>query len=650
MSIVARSIPAATAAQRGHAQRVRVALVLLILAAFALRAFRLGAQSLWYDEGVTAWLARLPLAQQATWTANDIQPPLYYAVVSFWGRAAGWSEFSLRFPSLFFGVLSVPLIYALALWWSPTGVRAPLLAALLAVAHPLLIYYAQEARMYALLTTLGLAAAVTLMPSFFASMTWRRWMAYGLLGALALYTHYFALFLIAALGVAWLWQFVGHRQGLERFGAAHALMALLYAPWAVVVLRRFSEDASYWQGGFKAGEALRSVSARFVGGETLAEGQAALWAAVSLALTLVGIIWLARAHAERRPALRYAVIWLVIPVVAALVLASTAPKFNPRYVLLALPGLLLLWAFVLDGLAARPGFASRLATLVAVALLLTPFAWATGNWYYNSNFAKAQWREVAEFLRPRIDPTEGVILVSGHAWPVWDYYAPDMPALHLPDIDVLDVNQVLDFAATAAPLRAQAAQKPGAWLIGWQHEVVDPNDVVATQLELAGREKGSSARFHQLTLRRFSRLDPERFADSPPISAPVGATFGDALRLEGYHPLDNGDLLLFWSVLPGAPAGADYHFALEVFDAGGAVVAHPADRRLAGYNDPTFRWTPGAVVMGRIPAAAWLGPDPQLGTYTVHLGVYDAREPALRRLDVESGDSLELRDVSPVLE
>ncbi len=65
--------------------RVRFALAVIILVAFALRIFRLGAQSLWYDEGVTAWLARLPLAQQAAWTANDIQPPLYYAVVTFWG-------------------------------------------------------------------------------------------------------------------------------------------------------------------------------------------------------------------------------------------------------------------------------------------------------------------------------------------------------------------------------------------------------------------------------------------------------------------------------------------------------------------------------------------------------------------------------------
>jgi 4-amino-4-deoxy-L-arabinose transferase-like glycosyltransferase len=85
-------------------------LALLTLAAFTLRLYLLDAQSLWYDEGVTAGVARRGIAELTRWTADDIQPPLYYYVVAFWGRVAGWSEWSLRFPSVFFGVLTVPLL------------------------------------------------------------------------------------------------------------------------------------------------------------------------------------------------------------------------------------------------------------------------------------------------------------------------------------------------------------------------------------------------------------------------------------------------------------------------------------------------------------------------------------------------------------
>ncbi|HMN26835.1 MAG TPA: hypothetical protein PKE45_01680, partial [Caldilineaceae bacterium] len=69
-----------------------------------LRLYRLDAQSLWYDEAVTANLAQRPLAELTRWTANDIQPPLYYYLVAGWGRLTGWSEWSLRWPSVFFGV------------------------------------------------------------------------------------------------------------------------------------------------------------------------------------------------------------------------------------------------------------------------------------------------------------------------------------------------------------------------------------------------------------------------------------------------------------------------------------------------------------------------------------------------------------------
>ena len=55
----------------------RVALLLLILLAFALRAYKLDSQSFWYDEGVSAVVAQYDLPTLTAWTANDIQPPLY---------------------------------------------------------------------------------------------------------------------------------------------------------------------------------------------------------------------------------------------------------------------------------------------------------------------------------------------------------------------------------------------------------------------------------------------------------------------------------------------------------------------------------------------------------------------------------------------
>ncbi len=141
------------------AQRLyRLAILTLILLAFALRAHNLDAQSLWYDEGVTAHVAQFGVADLVRWTADDIQPPLYYLVVAGWGRLAGWSEWSLRFVSVFFGTLTIPLLAVLARRLTRSRTAA-VLAALFAALHPALLYYSQEARMYAMLVALGVSVA-----------------------------------------------------------------------------------------------------------------------------------------------------------------------------------------------------------------------------------------------------------------------------------------------------------------------------------------------------------------------------------------------------------------------------------------------------------------------------------------------------------
>src|SRR6185503_6861272 len=73
--------------------------LLLILAAFALRTQRLGNKAIWWDEGFSVFLARMPLAEMMDATAHDTHPPGYYAALHFWRLAVGDSEVALRLLS-----------------------------------------------------------------------------------------------------------------------------------------------------------------------------------------------------------------------------------------------------------------------------------------------------------------------------------------------------------------------------------------------------------------------------------------------------------------------------------------------------------------------------------------------------------------------
>lgn len=646
--------------KRSFARLDLLALVAVTLLAWGVRLYRLDAQSLWYDEGVTATLAQRSLGDLTAWTAHDIQPPLYYYVIWGWGRLAGWSAWSLRFVSVWWGVLAVPLLAVVA--HRLIRLRsAAVVAALLIATHPLLVYYSQEARMYTMLVALGILMGYQLLRSR-ANPDWRQWALYLLIATPAVYTHYFAFFLLLAVGLAFLLDFLSSQplstalrdRRLHLFLLAHLLICLIYLAWLGALVRQLTSDASYWQGRLKVWEALHSVALRFTGGETVLEATAMLRLLIYGLLTLGAltiIAWQARRRLSlsKAPAtqtdvywiLLYLLCWFMIPLGCVLTLAAFVPKFNARYVMVALPGLLLLWsagvAFLGQGavgtLQMREAIAinrkagllvRRVVALLGLLLLLLGFGTATWHWFTDAAFTKDQWRELATFVREQIGPDEAVILVSGHAWPIWDYYAPDLPAIHLPDLQILDVNAVLDFANTGAALRKALQGKSGVWLVNWQDEVVDPNGVTPRQLLLAAQEAPLKNEFWHLRLRHFVDLDPNAIGTTPPIASPLDANFGDQLHLQGYTATREGDLLFFWQLGKRPPTEVpDLHINLLTKTADGFFYTDPPDQRPADYTFPMNRWQPGQTVMGRLPAEIWAGPGAAPGPYRVQIGVHD---------------------------
>jgi len=227
-----------TTPQTRHTWAIRLALLGITLLALALRLWHLSGQSLGYDEGYSIALARQSLGAIAAQTAADIQPPLYYDLLHFWMQLFGSSEAAVRSLSLLFGLLTVPLLYALGrrLFGPATG----LLAALLGAISPFWIWYAQEARNYTLVTFLGVLSSYLLLlislPCRAGEVTgcrtlWIRiggvrqpvkvgvgvWVAFVLTNIAAVYTHYYAFFLVAfqALFFLLVWA-APHRPAINR--------------------------------------------------------------------------------------------------------------------------------------------------------------------------------------------------------------------------------------------------------------------------------------------------------------------------------------------------------------------------------------------------------------------------------------------------
>ena len=78
--------------------------MLIILAGAALRLYRLGADSLWYDETVSTYLAGSRLPDLLRHTAGDIHPPGYYSPAARLARAHGLSHGPCRRPRHWAGI------------------------------------------------------------------------------------------------------------------------------------------------------------------------------------------------------------------------------------------------------------------------------------------------------------------------------------------------------------------------------------------------------------------------------------------------------------------------------------------------------------------------------------------------------------------
>lgn len=621
--------------------QARVLLLIIILAGFALRVFRLDLQSLWYDEAFSVYLAQFSLTDITARTAADIQPPLYYYVLHFWMLVAGDREFAVRFLSLVFGVLTIPLLYATTrrLFEEP----AARLTTALAVLSPLYIWYSQETRMYTLITFLLLLSSYLLVRALEASNGRAPlWTAFALVNAAAVYTHYFAFVIIAFQALYTLFRIARTRwQGWRSAFLSFAAVSVAFLPWTPFVVARLGQDASYWQGALKLDEALRHILINFTAGESVLEGVAQWIAAGWMAILVIGLAaWAVRTRLGRGgkagPVL-FALLYLLVPLILLLFLFYRNPKFNARYLMIASPAFFILLGVGLYALVSSSAQRNRWARAAAVALsavagafLLSTSLYADANAYFDPAFTKASFRDVARYVESHIAPGEAVLLTSGHLFPAFDYYyRGSAPQIRLPDDPTLNTDHVIGYDA-ANVLNQTLANARGVWVVLWQDEVVDPNGFIPMLLSSAGREtKIADASFYQVRLRHWTFDSGVRVPAAPEPGTARAANFKDKVALLGFDaptptPADTGaSFNLYYQALDAS--SDDYQVALRVRDAAGNLWGKQ-DRRPAGYNYPTTRWKKGEALFGAYTVPLLAGAP--AGNYFVEVNFYAASDPS----------------------
>ncbi|HEM61397.1 MAG TPA: hypothetical protein ENO24_03815, partial [Chloroflexi bacterium] len=427
----------------GSSKGAACLVLLILLVAFGLRLYRLGYQSIWYDEAVSLHLSSKDLQALTLHTAGDIHPPLYYYLLHFWILLAGNSEFSAAFLSVVFGMLLVAGCCRLGTRLYDRWVG--LLAAFLVAISSFNVWYSQEVRMYTLGAFLGLASLYCLVK--LAGLAerdsgadrqpeggsprhrplWLYWLGYVLSAAAGLYTlYYFAFVLLLENLFVFGWWLAARVRSQERPLSLHQwlpaqlLVAALYAPWVPIAARQaLQPPVPPWRGFTGLASAVVESWTALALGQSVEPGSLVVWPVLLfiLAVYLLGLIGLVRGR-RRWPTGALLCGYTFLPLAAIYLLSLHTPLFHVRYMFTYSPAFYLVFAVGLVQLRRT----SRVALLVGLAAISLGSAYSIHRMHFEPQYAADDHRGAVRYIEERLAPGDAVLVNAGYAYPAFLYY------------------------------------------------------------------------------------------------------------------------------------------------------------------------------------------------------------------------------------
>ncbi|HEX9075476.1 MAG TPA: glycosyltransferase family 39 protein [Anaerolineae bacterium] len=587
----------------------RAAPVLIVLLAFALRVYRLGAQPIWWDESLSVYRATQNLAavlantiRIQTVVTYDTLPPLYFVILKFLVPFFGTTEFALRFFSLAANVATIPLLYVLARRWCrllprPVGARTALVAALLGALSPFYVWYAQEARPYTLVLFWSTLAIYALTRAFTASparqTVSRAWIViYVAAAAAALYTHYYSIFLLPfhiLLIAALTWR------AKRAWILLPAIPVAAASPLVPLILASMAGNAGSGPYFVPLDIILRDLLNSFSAGITVDLAQVMWIDVVMLVLFLIGIGvpgWISRSNLQ--PLL---LAYILVPALGVFAASYIRPLYqNSRYLISISP------AFYIGVSAGIAALAQRwkIVAIPAFAVFLVGAVLSLGNLYYSPRFGKDDHRAWAESLRERVQPGDLLILNSPHAEELYLYYAGDL--LPWKSLPILKEDRTASPEADLAAVKEAFRSSPRVWYLQMDVPFDDPERRIEKLLSQEGillDRMEAPATSTEISLSLFVPALPS--VDAAKIANPLNVAFAGNLRLRGYdappsvQPGRRSAVRLYWQI--DEPVGEDYAVSLRmVASAAGAIVSQ-WDSVPLGNRAGSSTWRPNMILM-----------------------------------------------------
>jgi mannosyltransferase len=316
--------------------------------------------ALWLDEALTVDIARLPLHELPQRLRHDGAPPLFYVLLHFWMGVFGQSDLATRSLSGTLGVLTIPVA-----WFAGREFGGRVVAwttVVLLASAPFAVYYSTEDRMYSLVIFLTACGFLALRRALRAPRPGNL-IAVGLVTAALLYSQYWALYLVAMVGLWMIGSVIWARhRGLSRAEQRQVLPALLavaagclvFLPWVPIFLEQSAHTGTPWSAPPNFSAVINAVTG-FTDNQGSTSGagtnQGRLLALIYFAMAALALFGVGRSariielDVRTRPrarAVSFVIAGTLFSAIAGGILSGSA--FSPRYAAVVFLPLLLLIA------------------------------------------------------------------------------------------------------------------------------------------------------------------------------------------------------------------------------------------------------------------------------------------------------------------
>ncbi len=416
-------------------------------------------QSLWLDEATTALAAKMPLTDLfIKFLPGDFHPPFYYLLMHFWIKIFGYSEISLRIPSVIFGVATIYVVYLISkkLFDKKTG----LISAILLATSGLSIYYSQEARMYSLAAFL-----VGLLVFLFLE---NKWVWFSITLALLGITDYASLLI---LPVFW---FFGFRK--KKFILANLPLVGVFLAWLPIFSRQLLTGLSvksvsplWWKVlGTVSIKNMALIPVKFILGRISFDNKDVY--AIVFGLSFLLFAYLVLKVVRSAKILWF---WLLLPIFFGVLLSFEIPTLTYFRFLFCLPPFYIL---VSNGL--RRLGTNQLRTLFTLILLIN--IGSSGYYLFNPKFQRENWRGAAKMIGG-----DEIVVPADSQKEALIYYGKG--------------NQIVDAVNFSGGPKE-------IWLSRYVWEIADPTDSARNKIEILGYNKVAEYNFNGVIFWKYKKI------------------------------------------------------------------------------------------------------------------------------------------------